>query len=127
MCVPLATPAARCSRSPQGFCCTQSSANKRAFRFERGRRGKPHLVDHTPFNITHAGIMPCSSSAQPVGVDLERFRPIDWRRISERFFHPIERAYLTKSTEPERDFFRIWTLKESYLKAGGNRIFCFAR
>jgi 4'-phosphopantetheinyl transferase len=89
-------------------------------RFERGRRGKPHLADHTPFNITHAGdYAVLALSAQSVGVDLERFRPIDWRRISERFFHPIEREHLANSIEPERDFFRIWTLKESYLKAEG--------
>ncbi|MBA4348156.1 MAG: hypothetical protein C0413_04830 [Clostridiales bacterium] len=92
----------------------------RRSRFERGRRGKPHLVDHTPFNITHAGdYAVLALSAHPVGVDLERFRPIDWRRISERFFHPIEREYLAKSSDPEQDFFRIWTLKESYLKAEG--------
>lgn len=92
----------------------------RSSRFERGRRGKPHLADHTPFNITHAGdYAVLALSAQPVGVDLERFRPIDWQRIAERFFHPLERAYLSRSAEPERDFFRIWTLKESYLKAEG--------
>ncbi len=89
-------------------------------RFERGNRGKPHLADHAPFNITHAGdYAVLALSAQSVGVDLERFRPLDWRRITERFFHPEERAFLLHSSEPERDFFRIWTLKESYLKAEG--------
>ena len=88
--------------------------------FERGRRGKPHLVDRAPFNITHAGdFAVLALSAQTVGVDLERFRPIDWLRIAERFFHPTERAFLAQSREPEKDFFRIWTLKESYLKAEG--------
>lgn len=92
----------------------------RGARFERGRRGKPHLADRAPFNITHAGdYAVLALSAQTVGVDLERFRPIDWRRIAERFFHPIERAFLASSSEPEKDFFRIWTLKESYLKAEG--------
>ena len=88
--------------------------------FERGRRGKPTLRDHAPFNITHAGdYAVLALSKQTVGVDLEHFRPIDWRRISERFFHPEERAFLAHSSEPEKDFFRIWTLKESYLKAEG--------
>ena len=89
-------------------------------RFERGRRGKPHLIDQAPFNLTHAGdYAVLALSGQSVGVDLERFRPIDWRRISERFFHPVERVFLAESSEPEKDFFRIWTLKESYLKAEG--------
>ena len=88
--------------------------------FERGRRGKPVLPDHAPFNITHAGdYAVLALSAQSVGVDLEQFRPLDWRRIAERFFHPEERAFLACSQEPEQDFFRIWTLKESYLKAEG--------
>lgn len=88
--------------------------------FERGKRGKPHLADHAPFNITHAGdYAVLALSNQTVGVDLERFRPLDWHRIAERFFHPEERAFLARSGEPERDFFRIWTLKESYLKAEG--------
>lgn len=88
--------------------------------FERGRRGKPILPDHAPFNITHAGdYAVLALSKQSVGVDLEQFRPLDWRRIAERFFHPEERAFLSHSQEPEKDFFRIWTLKESYLKAEG--------
>lgn len=92
----------------------------RSAHFERGRRGKPHLTDRAPFNITHAGDYAVLALAErTVGVDLERFRPIDWQRIAERFFHPEEQRYLTYSKEPEKDFFRIWTLKESYLKAEG--------
>jgi len=88
--------------------------------FERGRRGKPHLPDYAPFNISHAGdFAVLALSKQSVGVDLERFRPLDWQRIASRFFHPDERAFLAQSNEPDRDFFRIWTLKESYLKAEG--------
>lgn len=92
----------------------------RSAHLERGMRGKPRLADRAPFNITHAGdFAVLALSEQTVGVDLERFRPIDWQRISARFFHPEEQAYLSHSLEPEKDFFRIWTLKESYLKAEG--------
>lgn len=89
-------------------------------RYERGKRGKPHLPDRTPFNITHAGDYAILAlSSQAVGVDLERIRPIDWQKISARFFHPAERAYLAESADPASEFFHIWTLKESYLKAEG--------
>ncbi len=92
----------------------------RTAHFERGKRGKPHLADLAPFNISHAGdYAVLALSRQNVGVDLERIRPLDWQRIALRFFHPEERVFLAQSTEPERDFFRIWTLKESYLKAEG--------
>ena len=88
--------------------------------YERGKRGKPHLPNRTPFNITHAGdYAVLALSSQTVGVDLERIRPIDWQKISARFFHPLERAYLEKAFDPASEFFHIWTLKESYLKAEG--------
>ena len=92
----------------------------RTAHFERGKRGKPHLPDYAPFNISHTGdYAVLALSRQAVGVDLERIRPLDWQRIALRFFHPEERAFLARSSEPESDFFRIWTLKESYLKAEG--------
>ncbi len=88
--------------------------------FERGARGKPRLPGGTPFNLTHAGdYAVLALSTQPVGIDLEWIRPLDWRRIAQRFYHPLERTFLARSLEPEADFFRIWTLKESFLKAEG--------
>ena len=92
----------------------------RSAHYEHGRRGKPHLPDRAPFNITHAGdYAVLALSARAVGVDLERVRPVDWRRIARRYFHPEERACLERSADPETEFFRIWTLKESFLKAEG--------
>ena len=92
----------------------------RTAHFERGKRGKPHLPDYAPFNISHAGdYAVLALSRQPVGVDLEHIRPLDWQRIALRFFHPEERRYLEQSSDPVSDFFRIWTLKESSLKAEG--------
>ncbi len=94
--------------------------NTRVSRFEHNKRGKPSLPNGRPFNLTHAGdyaILALSSKA--VGVDLERIRPIDWQKISMRFFHPEERALLADSAHPLETFFWIWTLKESYLKAEG--------
>ncbi|MEN6593847.1 MAG: 4'-phosphopantetheinyl transferase superfamily protein [Clostridiaceae bacterium] len=88
--------------------------------FEHGKRGKPFLTDHRPFNITHAGdYAVLALSGETVGVDLERVRPINWSRVAERFFHPDEQRFLAESDDPQTMFFLIWTLKESYLKAEG--------
>ena len=88
--------------------------------FEHGKRGKPFLTDHRPFNITHAGdYAVLALSGEAVGVDLERVRPINWSRVAERFFHPDEQRFLAESDDPQTMFFLIWTLKESYLKAEG--------
>ena len=92
----------------------------RGARYEHGKRGKPYLADRRPFNITHAGdYAVLALSAETVGVDLERIRAINWRRLSTRFFHPVEQAFLESAPDPLGMFFTIWTLKESYLKAEG--------
>jgi len=92
-----------------------------AARFSRGTLGKPVLPGETPFNLTHAGdFAVLALSSESVGVDLERVRPIDWRRISARYFHPGEQAHLLNSADPLESFFWIWTLKESYVKAEGS-------
>ena len=92
----------------------------RLSRFEHGKRGKPSLPNGRPFNLTHAGdYAVLALSSRSVGVDLERIRPIDWKKISARFFHPEERAFLAESASPLETFFWIWTLKESYVKAEG--------
>lgn len=90
-------------------------------RFVRDRRGKPRLPEHRPFNITHAGdYAVLALSEKPVGVDIERIRSIDWKKVSNRFFHPDEKAFLARADDPQATFFTIWTLKEAYLKAEGN-------
>lgn len=92
----------------------------RGGRYELGGRGKPSLRSAKPFNLSHSGdYAVLAVSCNSVGVDLERIRPIDWERISARFFHPSEQAYLSQSADPRTAFFWIWTLKESYLKAEG--------
>ena len=92
----------------------------RQAKIERGNRGKPSLPNAKPYNLSHSGdyaVLAISSGS--VGVDLEQIRPIDWKLISARFFHPLERAFLAQSADPLSTFFSIWTLKESYLKAEG--------
>lgn len=87
---------------------------------EHGKRGKPYLSNHRPFNLSHAGnyaVLALSSEA--VGVDIERIRAINWRRLAMRFFHPDEQLFLESADDPQAMFFTIWTLKESYLKAEG--------
>jgi 4'-phosphopantetheinyl transferase len=89
-------------------------------RFVHGRRGKPSLPLHQPFNLTHAGdYAVLAVSEQAVGVDVERVRAINWEKLSARFFHPHEQQFLRESDDPVKQFFTVWTLKESYLKAEG--------
>jgi len=89
-------------------------------RFVRGEHGKPRLPDGRPFNLSHAGdYAVLALSDEPVGVDIERIRPLDAERFAARFFHPLERRFTAASADRSAAVFLIWTLKESYLKAEG--------
>jgi len=85
--------------------------------------GKPFLpsLPDFRFSLSHSGeTVLCAVSERELGCDVERVRNFDLR-LAERFFHPEESAYLSALPEGERQaaFFRLWTLKESYMKARG--------
>lgn len=85
--------------------------------------GKPSLTEHgaVKFNLSHSkGICACALSGCECGVDCENVR--EYRlRAAARCFSPDERRALEKLDGAERDlmFFRLWTLKEAYVKALG--------
>ena len=74
------------------------------------------------FSISHSGTLAaCALSDSEIGIDLEKAeKPVF--RIADRFFHEREREYLDGAASgPEKTerFYRVWTLKESLLKADG--------
>ncbi len=76
------------------------------------------------FNLSHAGryALVAMSKTSPVGVDIEKINSkVDFLAIAERFFTSQECAYINdREVEQQADiFFRIWTLKEAYVKAIG--------
>jgi 4'-phosphopantetheinyl transferase len=93
--------------------------------FAYGPQGKPLLAapPHATalgFNVSHSGdyvlIALCPNGA--LGVDLEQIRPgRDWKQIAGRFFSPDEQAWL--ESQPAEAFFRLWVIKEAWLKAAG--------
>jgi 4'-phosphopantetheinyl transferase len=95
--------------------------------FELGRLGKPSLAPphgDLEFNFSRCGdrcLIAVSRSA-PVGVDLERVRPIgDVARMADRVFSPAE-ACAVRSEQGDarlRAFFNCWTRKEACAKAVG--------
>ena len=86
-----------------------------------GEFGKPYLSspEGVFFNASHSGDYTLLAlSSKEVGVDVQRAKPIDLK-VAERFFTPEEYRSIESSENPEESFFRIWTVKESYLKARG--------
>lgn len=98
-----------------------------------GSNGKPCLADRPDvhFNLSHSGTMVMAAFAdRAVGCDVERMGPDGEGqshigrliRVSERFFTPEERRFMDAGTGDEeraQRFYRLWTLKESYIKATG--------
>lgn len=84
-------------------------------------RGKPVLAHHPEIHvsISHcAGAVAVAVSDAPVGIDVERIRPWD-RFAARRMLHPTEIGRVEQASDPDREFFRYWTAKESYVKATG--------
>lgn len=82
---------------------------------ELSSRGKPYFpgLPHRRFSLSHSGgLALCALSDAPVGVDVEIVRP---RRagLPRRLLSAAELARFDGTWE---DFYRVWTLKESWCK-----------
>ena len=98
--------------------------------FETNQNGKPHILHGDRdsglpplhFNLSHSGdYAMCVIGDNPAGCDVERVRKIDLK-IADRFFAPSEIELIKTQPTSEAQintFFRLWTLKESYIKAEG--------
>ncbi len=85
-----------------------------------GENEKPE-IDGFFFNLSHAGdIVLCAVGNQNVGCDIERVSK-EPKQIARRCFCKSENEYLDsfKGQARVNEFFRIWTLKESYMKMTG--------
>ena len=86
-----------------------------------GVNGKPEC-EGVYFNLSHSGDMVlCAVSDVPVGCDLEKVvdAPLE---VADRYFSEEERQYIEEGQnfpDINRRFFRLWTMKESYLKMTG--------
>ncbi|MGN6712626.1 4'-phosphopantetheinyl transferase family protein [Anaerocolumna jejuensis] len=85
--------------------------------------GKPYLKNREDvyFNISHSGSwVVCAIGEQPVGVDIEKISKVDLD-IAKRFFttHEYNRIVLCSTEDKQSEFFKLWTLKESYIKMIG--------
>ncbi len=91
---------------------------------EEGTYGKPTLKDHPEirFNLSHSGEMVlCAVSDRKVGCDIEEVARTNLN-LMERFFYREEYEKIMNAGSPEEQtdmFYRLWTLKESFMKMKG--------
>ncbi len=89
-----------------------------------GKNGKPYLPGepHIHFNLSHSENMALAVFAgTETGCDIEKIQEADMA-LAEKFLHPGEYAYIArqpKGIQRNEAFYRIWTLKESFVKSVG--------
>lgn len=89
-----------------------------------GENGKPFFPDLPEFhyNLSHSGTQVlCAVSPTEVGCDVETLGEYT-ELLAKRFFHPEEYAALCALSSADAQaemFYRLWTLKESFIKATG--------
>lgn len=91
----------------------------------KNEKGKPLLLEFPDvcFNISHCdGLAVCGISDKEIGVDAELIRSYN-SKVMKRIFSAEEQSLIAVSENPETDFFKIWTLKESLCKFTGDGIF----
>jgi 4'-phosphopantetheinyl transferase len=104
---------------------TQIPAQELAFL--QGHYGKPYLVQapELAFNLSYSKrfLFFAHGSKGQIGVDIEAMRKLpNLLQIIEQQFHPDEKALLLRLSDDEqvKQFYRIWTCKEAYIKALGS-------
>lgn len=104
--------------------------------FEIAEHGKPYAKDlDIEFNISHsADMVICVVDTRPVGVDIEKIRPVDLN-TAKRIFIEEETRYVFGFIPDTEDynhylndvvlqrFFELWTRKEAYGKLVGTGLF----
>lgn len=92
-----------------------------ALSYRYSEMGKPSFAElpEVQFNLSHCGgAAVCLLSPFVCGVDVEKKRPLRPKVVSRVFSEEEQRA-LRSADDPDLLFTRLWTLKESYVKAIG--------
>lgn len=96
---------------------------KEDFKMEYEAGGKPFLKEYADvhFNLSHSGeYVCCGAGREPVGVDIQKHTVVK-DRLALRFFTKEDNRILAEHSDREREelFFRMWSIKESYMKLTG--------
>ena len=103
-------------------------------KLNRKENGQPYLTGCSLYvSITHCeDLVACAVSENPVGIDLEKIRPVDLK-LCRHVCQPEEKTYVLGEYPENTDgecldeqvlerFFEIWTAKEAYFKKCGTGI-----
>ena len=81
-----------------------------------GPHGKPYLENGPHFSISHShGMVALAIGDRNMGLDMEVIRRFH-QQVPQRIMSRREYEWFCRRGELKRDFFTLWTLKESYYK-----------
>ena len=98
----------------------------------KSKKGKPYFKNEKEiyFSLSHSGnIALCAVSDKEVGADIQLMGEFN-DKICKKYFSHSEAQYVFSAStkeEKEKRFFRIWSLKEAYVKMTGEGIFDFKK
>jgi len=103
------------------YALDKNGIDKKDIIIEKSPMGKPFLKNskdfkNIDFNITHSGDwVACAIDSGGIGIDIEQIKDINFTEFEE-ILSPKETEYINGKL---KNFYQIWTLKESLLKALG--------
>ncbi|MCQ2348256.1 MAG: 4'-phosphopantetheinyl transferase superfamily protein [Paludibacteraceae bacterium] len=84
--------------------------------------GKPFIPNAAEFSLSHCKhAIAVAMGTHPVGIDCESIRPLKTDLVA-RTMNEQERERIYTAANPEREFTRLWTQKEAFLKYQGTGI-----
>lgn len=92
---------------------------------DKGEHGKPCFRIHPEirFNISHSGdLVICAVSDFEIGIDIQEKSRMNTDRIAKKVMSPDEHKKYLGSSERQDFFYRVWVMKESYVKWTGDGI-----
>jgi 4'-phosphopantetheinyl transferase len=108
------------------LCANYLNSSPEKVVFSKTENQKPFIPERADFhfNTAHSGEwVVFIFSETPCGIDIEKIEPeFDYLEVMETIFNSAEIKHITSSSEPRSEFYKLWTKKESLLKAVGTGI-----
>ena len=92
---------------------------------DKGEHGKPCFRIHPEirFNISHSeDLVICAVSDFEIGIDIQEKSRMNTDRIAKKVMSSAEHKEYLESSERQDFFYRVWVMKESYVKWTGDGI-----
>lgn len=83
-------------------------------------KGKPYIENFDSFSVSHSNnVWVVAFDKDECGIDIQFTKNAKYISIAKKFFSNTDCESLLSSLDIKKDFFRIWTRREAFIKAVG--------